>query len=474
MDDLSRPRRRGRRLSAGLSGLAAGVLAGGAALALAGVAVATRTGPAPEVDPGALVEAAHLPPLLTAPGEPAGLRYDIYCAAQGSDPESGAPCDAGGTVYVRAGQAGVFRAVPLRLDAGAAEGRYVAELPREIAGSPAGFSYYAVVRNQSSGASLTLPAGGPAAPQRSVPLAHTAAVSLGRHGFGSTRRADARVAAAAWGDRPDQVGLEGGPEVQPVGASAFDVDAAGTVTVLDQAHRRVLRWAPGARNPDAVPLAIGGTLADMSVAPDGTIYVLESVGSEPGRAPLLRSFDATGRARGEWAVAERTASQVRIGPAGPVTLQYPSGQWMPVAERGLALAKGAQVSRGQSGRPLRDGGEVVVLRSGREVRVALAGENGVRRSWRIASDTDVAEVQLAEPLGGGAVVVLRVYTETDDQFVVLVLDAGGIAQRFAVDSADWAETAPLTRFRLAGSSLYQLGSTEAGIFVDRFDLEVRR
>jgi hypothetical protein len=48
-----------------------------------------------------------------------------------------------------------------------------------------------------------------------------------------------------------------------------------------------------------------------------------------------------------------------------------------------------------------------------------------------------------------------------------------VIDSFSVASADWAETAPLSRFRLRGSGLYQLGSTPGGLFVDRFDLEVR-
>lgn len=84
----------------------------------------------------------------------------------------------------------------------------------------------------------------------------------------------------------------------------------------------------------------------------------------------------------------------------------------------------------------------------------------------------MAEVQLAEPVGSGLLVVARVYTDDRAEFVVLVLDEYGLAQRFALDSADWAETAPLSRFRLVGSALYRLGSTSAGLFVDRFDLEV--
>ncbi len=81
-------------------------------------------------------------------------------------------------------------------------------------------------------------------------------------------------------------------------------------------------------------------------------------------------------------------------------------------------------------------------------------------------------MQLAEALGTRLVVVARVYSDTQDEFVALLLGAAGLERKLALDSADWAETAPLSRFRLVGSSLYQLGSTPANVFVDRFDLEV--
>lgn len=464
------PALRLRTIAGGASGLAAGVAAGAALLALAGVAVAHRLQAPADSDPGSLIEAAHLPPLLRAPGEPAELRYDIYCAPPAGDVESGAPCDAGGTVFARPGSEGAFRAIPLRLDPAAVEGRYVAELPADIAGSQDGFQYYAVVRNRASGASMTLPAGGAAAPQRSLPLGQAVTVTLGRHAFGRVRNADERVAAASWGRDPGQAGLEGGPETQPIGASAFDVGADGTVTVLDEANRRLLRWRRGAARPVAVPVDVNGTLADMAASPDGAVYVLETAGRG---APLLRGFGPEGRAKGAWKLAERTAAQVRIGPSGPVVLQYPSGQWLPAAAAGRALPPDAQLAAGRPGRPLPGGGEVVVLRAGNELRVALVGADGTRRSWRIRSDTPLAEVQLAEPLGRMLVLVARVYTEAQDEFLVLVLDGDGVVRRFSLDSADWAETAPLGRFRLRGSSLYQLGSTPAGMFVDRFDLGVR-
>ena len=158
-------------------------------------------------------------------------------------------------------------------------------------------------------------------------------VDLGAHVFGTTDKAAARVAGAAWGGGPDQVGLEGGPEVQPVGATAFDVDGSGAVTVLDEVKKRVLRWAAGSSSPQAVPLDISGALADMSVGREGAIYVLESV-REGGATPLLRSFDSAGRQKATVHVAERTASEVRVGEDGPVALSYPSGQWMSVVRGG--------------------------------------------------------------------------------------------------------------------------------------------
>jgi hypothetical protein len=211
----------------------------------------------------------------------------------------------------------------------------------------------------------------------------------------------------------------------------------------------------------------------MSVAADGAIHVLETTNG--GRdTQLLRSFAANGASRGVATIAGR-ASQVRIDASGvPLVLQHPSSQWMPTARvDGRALAPSAQSLDATTARPLAGGNEVVVLRRGPEIRVSVGSPNGSRRSWRITSRTPLAEVQLAEVSGGRVVVVARVYTDTQDEFVVLVLGADGLERKLALDSADWAETAPLSRFRLRGSSLYQLGSTPARMFVDRFDLEVR-
>jgi hypothetical protein len=414
-----------------------------------------------------LLEATHRPALLTAPG-PVELAYDVYCGA--AESAASTPCDAEGTVFVRAGDAGAFQPVALRRDGGAVGTHLVARVPEGVAASRDGFSYYASIASEASGRTVTLPAGGAGAPQRSLPLAQGPSIDLGRHAFDVGRVAKARVAEAAWGSGPGEVGLEPGRNLAPTGGSSFDVDASGVVSVLDEANRRILRWSPGAAAPEHVPVAVRGTLADLSVGADGTLYVLETA-ADAGETPQLRSFDAAGTPMGAVELAER-GSAVRAGPHGPVVLRQASGQWMPAILDGRALAAGAQSSAGTSGRPVAGGREIVVLREGaNEVRAALVGADGLRRTWRLQSDTALAEVQLAEPYREGLVLVVRTYTDDEAEFVVLVLGRKGLVGRFSLAANDWAETAPTSRFRLAGSSLYQLGSSPDGLFVDRFDLE---
>lgn len=446
-------------------GLTTGALTGIAAVALVGTAVAHRLAPSPSLP---AIEATHLPPLLTAPRERVELRYNVYCIPL-EDAQTDVPCEVSGTVFVRSGDRGVFRPLSLREDRTATEGRLFARVPDSLARSLAGFTYYATMRSTASGATVTLPAGGAAAPHRSLPLGRSVTVRLGAHQFGFGGASDERVAEAAWGDGSGDVGLEQGRNLPPIGGSAFDVDRSGTVYVLDEANHRLLRWSNGTRTPMSVPLSINGTVADLAVGGDGTIYVLETTTGRD-RTPLLRVFDPDGVGRGTSEVTER-ASQIRIGPPGPVVLQQPSGQWM-TANEDRSPGKSAQSTSGRAGRPLPDGSEVVVLRRENEIRAALVSPGGVRRSWRVTSETSFAEVQLAEPIrdGSGFLIVARVYTDHRSEFLVLIVDENGLAQRFSLDSADWAETAPLSRFRLVGSSLYRLGSTPAGLFVDRFDL----
>jgi hypothetical protein len=450
-----------RSLAGGAAGIAAGVIGG---IGLTSLSVAGSPAPGGRIG----LEGSHLPPVLTLRGEPVRLRYAIVCRPR----DDGEPCHGSGEVYVRAAQSGPFERLTLTRGTDSREGRYFVDLPPSIAGSERGFSYYAVLRDDSTGDAVTVPSGGAVAPQRSLPLRHAATIDLGLHSFGHTRPADARSVDARWGSGIGQAGLAGSRELDFVGPSAFDVDAAGEITLLDQVNERVERWSSG--RVQATPLAVTDGLADFAVEPDGSLDVLEP----PDRissSPVLRSFRPDGSKKWAQELGDRTWAKLVVGPAGPVVQQQPSEQWQPVADHGRPLGRTAQAARGLTGRPFAHGREVVVERRGSaEIRIAEVAGEAVVRGWRIVGSTPLGEVQLAEPFGSRIVLVAKAYTEDRSEDVVLVLDGAGIVQRFSVEPREWAESAPLARFRLAGSSLYQLGSTPSGAFVDRFDLEVQR
>jgi hypothetical protein len=421
-------------------------------------------------EPQAVFDVTHLPPLLTAPNESIHLAYDVHCAAA-EDESADAGCDARGTVFVRTIGSTSFAALPLesRIEAGVRQ--LAVDVPDRFRGTR-GIEYYAELEAATLGRQVTLPAGGAAAPHTSRPLLASVTVDLGRHVFGNNRRDGSRIAFAGWGDSAGQAGLEHGRNLGPIGASAFDVDASGSVFILDQVHRRVLRWDGGSKRAADVPVSVNGTLADMSVADDGSIYVLETT-APAGRRPLVRRFDDGGRELEAVETAERTSSQIRIENGGPVVLSLPSHHWTPLVVDGVLASPAQQLERGRPGRRFGGGLELVAARHGNEIRVAVVAGGAVTRSWRVTSATPFAEVQLAEPWGQRVVLVARVYDDAADEFVVLVLGRNGLVDRFALDSADWAEASALGRFRLLGSSLYRLGSSPSGVFVDHHDLEVR-
>jgi hypothetical protein len=448
-----------RSLAGGTAGIATGILFG---IALTGVS-------AGEVEPPLAtprIEAAHLPPLLTVPGDPLTLRYAIVCAPR----DDGLPCDGAGDVYVRAGQTGAFERLALQRGADSADGRYSVTLPGRISSSATGFSYYAVLRDRASRAQVVVPSGGASAPQRSLPFRNLATVSLGAHIFGRTRAPDERVVAAPWGSRVGEAGLAGSRELGLVGPSSFDVTDDGTVTLLDQVNGRLERWSHGKVTATAVD--VNGDIADLAVENDGSVDVLES----PTRATpvsMLRSFTATGAPKWAQRLSDRTWSRLALGPDGPVIHQEPSEQWLPAAAAGKALDRAEQARRGRSGLSIAGNRELLVDRVGpSELRVAEVGSSGMTLSWRITSETPLGEVQLAEPLANRIVVVVKTYTDDASEYVVLVLDRSGVVRRLSLDASEWAESAPLARFRLSGTSLYELGSSPNGVFVDRIDLGV--
>jgi hypothetical protein len=258
-----------------------------------------------------------------------------------------------------------------------------------------------------------------------------------------------------------------------VGATSFDVRPnLDGVFLLDEANRRVLRFVNGVATAISLP-ELSGVPADLAVGGEGKLYVLEEphVGQP---SPRLMSFTASGALLGSVSPPETVAPHVRLSGSAAYVHQYPSSQWMPAmgsnGTRSLALAD--QLSGGLPGRPGTNGAQTFVLSTGTEVRVASVTPTGWS-SVRVLSATPVADVQIAERTPGGSMVlVYSVYTENAHEHEVLIIGPqGSLLDRFAVSANEYSDVSAAA-FRLAGSSLYALGSTSSGVFVDRYDLGV--
>ena len=303
-----------RRLVTMTLGVAIGITAGLASITLA---AADRVEPAHPV----VFDATHLPPLLRSRTSQSSSR--TTCIA----PRATTPrWRLGATSVVRSSSERRTRAVRPRheLEIRTADGsrQLVARVADELAGQPDGFEYYAVIEAPALAQRLTVPAGGADAPHVSRRLKRPVDVALGRHVFGSHQRAGAdcvrivgrwrhagrpRTGTRARHDRSVGFRRRRGRDTHRPrsGASPLSPLAQGRV------HRLALR------SPSM------GTIADIAVGDDGTTYVLEST-TEPGRNALVKRFDDTGRELEAIETAERTSSQIRMAPGGPLVLSHPS------------------------------------------------------------------------------------------------------------------------------------------------------
>jgi len=282
-----------------LVGVATAVSAGVVTLGAAAVAQPEQA------EPRELLEATHLPPLLVVPGEPVKLAFDVHCAQAGvEDPEQA--CVLGGSLFVRGGPAGRFDRLALVEEDVAGLRRVSAAVPDAVANDPKGFEYYAEIEVIGSGDRVRVPAVA-GATYHAYALRNPVEVALASRQ--PAFRRGSRMVSISWGDGSQEVGLESGLNADPIGASSFDVDASRAVILLDEAHQRVLRFARGERAPDVIPLSIDGRIADLAVAEDGSMNVLESVAA-PGRGPVVRRFDRDGRSLDVVETAERSPAQI--------------------------------------------------------------------------------------------------------------------------------------------------------------------
>lgn len=446
--DTSRPR---WRLAAGLL---AGVAIGTGLIAVGVFSTTVDAQPSPGSGVTGLRDVLHSPPLFVRRSEGVTLRYEAVCQAD----EIGAPCPIRGTLFVRDSSESSYRRVPLQVGRGSA---LTATLPSV---GESGLAYYAQIED-GLGGSRSVPAGGAMAPQRAWVADDVVRVGLGVHSFGRTRAPMGSVVRAPWGARSGAAGLLTGKDLVRIGPSAFDVAPDRSVVVLDQVNDRLAVYPAGGGAPRHIPIPFSGGEGDLATGSDGTIHVLDH-----GAEPVVRSFSSAGALVASVAVHDRSSDMLRAGPTGPLLHGFPGDLWFPLRRGGQTLQPAEQARSARPGLSVGGGDEIVVRGGPREATFAVVRGERVMRAWRVSSETDLGEIQLAEPLGADLLVVLRVWTEARAEFVALVLADHGLRRSISIDAIEWAESGALSRFRLHGDTLYQLRSASSGVEIATFDL----
>ena len=426
--------------------------------------------------PGAVFEATHLPPLLVLPGEPVAahvrraLRSRRAWTTRRRAATSPGRCSCASTAAATSRRSRCAEPTPRGIR------QLTASVPDSFAAAPSGFEYYAELERVGTGDRLLVPPGGAAAPYRSH-------VAEQRDRCRPRRRTtSARIAAEP--ESRQRAGVtarlrraRAGKEPRSDRGSAFDVDAGGTVFLLDEAHRRVLRWARGAQQPARVPVSVDGTAR----RPGGRrrrLALRPRVGRatrarRPARSPLRRDGTRARRRRDGRAVAV-------TDPHGAGWAGRPGAALAPVdarrARRHAARRRSEQ--RAPSERPDVRCDRVARSSSfarGNEIRSPSRLTTGVERSWRLTSETPLGEVQLAEPIGRASRPRRPACTGRADEFVVarsrsaaasrqqFALDVGGLGRDGAARAASGSSADPST----------SSARTRPELFVDRYDLEVR-
>ena len=274
-----------------------------------------------------------------------------------------APCAAAARVFVRRGRRRVSRA---RAGGGSLRGGTHAR-GRRPGGDRAVDERLLVLRafraTPRPGDSVTLPAGGADAPQRSLPLDRPADVALGAHAFGQQR---SRTPASRRQPGAPGVARSGSNRAgisTPIGGSSFDVDA--------QRGRASCSTRPTGASCAGRRAVAGGPLRfhSRSTGRLRTCRSRATARSTCSRRPsgartsqLLRSFDSE-RPQREGGDAGRDAhAQVRLGPRDTRRSPAPVGPMDAGGSQAVSTRAGLRQSR-RPGRLLPGGREVVVLRT---------------------------------------------------------------------------------------------------------------
>ena len=324
--------------------------------------------------------------------------------------------------------------------------------------------FFLCARNDTG---LVTAAGTPEAPLRFWVTTEMSKLEMPAIPFGRVRKSEPAL-FLPWGSGPMRAGLSLGRESLTIGPSAFDVDEAGRIYLIDGEQDRLAVFSDGTLVREA-PLQLESQ-GDVAVTADGTAHVLDVRNG----VAHVQAIPASGVAPPAVPVGKALSSHIRAAGGSAFVNLLPTDAWVrvPTGRDPLPSPFAGQLAVGH---PI--GGDAQLLRVGSSTAVRLAGVSGERLSnaVEIRSEVPLGDVALAEPDGsGGYLCVVRVWRggpSPADQYQVLHIKRGKVVKTFAVSSEQYADTPPLSTFRLGrDGDLYQLATGPSGFRIFRFDL----
>jgi hypothetical protein len=445
-----------RRRWRGLCSLAILAMAVGTVPGLA--RAAGEPGQPPSADPVRTLRIYYQAPVLVRAGEPVIMPVQVVCVTA-----RGNPCDAILSLGVRSGAGDPWRFH--RVEA-APELSFDLTAAAERAGASASVQGVDFVwRAEAGGITSSLPVTDAGPPLRFYATRDIRPIRVPAIPYGRLRRGQT-VVVLPWGSGPGRAGLALGRESPALGPPSFDVDRAGRIHLLDTYQGRVAAFR-GQQLERQWP-ARSGHAADLALGSDGTTYVGRTVKGEV----LVTRLSPLGQELGTVSLGSSVLSQLRTARTRAYAELLPLDAWVRLPGVGMP----PRSLDSMVGRPLPSGKRLLRVGTERSVRLGVVRDERVHRAVELRSAHRFGEVALAEPDGsGGYVVVVRVWrwgTVPADQFQVIHISRGRVAEAFAVSSRNFAEVRPLSRFRLGGDGhLYELVSSPRGVRVVRFELK---
>jgi hypothetical protein len=437
-----------------LTGLVATALAAGGWSASHFVASAGPPGGRHQDAPGTpakVLEVYYSGPVLVRTGEQVRIPVQVVCATT-----AGNAC----TAQVTLGTSESGAAWALTGPAGGEQQQFDLTAPAEratMAGADGSVDFF-IQAEGPGGATTSL--GGPSSPLRFYVTDKMPVVRLPHIQFGRVR-APKTVLFLPWGSGARRAGLQLGRESATLGPSSFDVDGRGRIFVLDGLQGREALFS-GNRLLRETRLGMFGR-GDVAVTPKGVSYVLAQHRSALG----VQRIDRRGRPASAVPMGNGILSQIRTVGDQPYHDVLPLDAWMPVA--GSGSAGGPLVAR-----PLGSGDGLLRVATESTVRLGMVRGSAVQNAVELRSSERFGELALVEPDGhGGYWAVVRVWRagpQPADQYEVVHESGGRVVESFAVADRRFAESGPLSKFRLGPGGLYQMMSEPAGLRIVRYDL----